>query len=87
MPATPDDKFLTPSERLANLVQRMAADGFDVSAVQSESGLERLKDKYANLTLRKQQLEQAAFDATIAAINAKSIDVSKIDLRAWDDFQ
>jgi hypothetical protein len=59
MPATPDDKFLTPSERLANLVQRMAADGLDVSAVQSESGnLGQLQGLFASLTLRKQQLER-----------------------------
>jgi hypothetical protein len=59
MTTTPDDKFLTPSERLANLVQRMEAEGFDVSSVQPESGnLRQLQGLFASLTLRRQQLER-----------------------------
>ena len=59
MTTTPDDKFLTPSERLANLVERMEAAGFDISAAQSASGsLGQLQGLFASLTLRKQQLER-----------------------------
>jgi hypothetical protein len=34
MSATPDDKFLTPIERLANLLARMEADGINVNTLQ-----------------------------------------------------
>jgi hypothetical protein len=49
--------------------------------------LAALRKRRTGLVRRKQQLEQAAFDATLAAINTESIDVSQIDLSAWDDFQ
>jgi hypothetical protein len=41
MATTPGNKFLTPTERLANLLARMEADGIDVNTLQLK-GTKRL---------------------------------------------
>ena len=39
MSTPPDDKFLTPVERMDNLLARIKADGFDVSEAQAAQSL------------------------------------------------
>jgi hypothetical protein len=55
MPATPDDKFLTPSERLANLLARMKADGFDVSEAQAAQSLRGKVAALSDAVLQEKQ--------------------------------
>jgi hypothetical protein len=74
----------------------MAANNTDSASSDSSDRetLAELRKLRTGLILQKHKLEQAVFDAeravfdaTIAAISTESIDVSQIDLSAWDDFQ